>query len=287
LEFGVKHPSLVVASTVVIALMSGRASGQSRPLVTEDPETVGSGQILAEAGVDYAHDSFYPASGLKGNLWRVGSFGFNFGVSQIAEIQVKGGLRDNLAITGRFPAPLASVLMVTDDQTGGFPDAVVGAKVRFLTETATRPSMAVKFSTRLPTESNESGLGLATTDFNFGVAFAKTVQSTRMVGNFGLGILSDPVSAGTHNNVINYGASFARAVREGVEVVGEFNGRLNTGSGTPPIGAESRSVMRVGSRYTHGPVRFDAALVLGVTKLDPTWGFTTGLTWVFKAFTAR
>jgi hypothetical protein len=283
----VKQLPLIVVSTLAIALMCSRASGQSRPLVTEDPETVGSGQILVEAGVDYAHDSFYPASGLKGNLWRVGSFGFSFGVSPIAEIQLDGGLRDSLTITGRFPAPLSGMLTVTGDHTSDFPDASIGAKVRFMAETATRPSMAVKFSTRLPNEGNESGLGLDTTEFNFGLALGKTVESTRIVGNFGFGILPDPVRGDSQNDVINYGVSVARAVRNGVEVVGEFNGRLNTRSGTPPVGTESRSVMRIGSRYTHGAVRFDAALLFGVTKIDPTWGFTTGLTWVFKAFNVQ
>src|SRR6185503_4897985 len=92
----VKNLSVVVCCAIALALGAGRASGQSRPLATEDPEVVGPGQILFEAGVDYSQDMFYPASGLKGNLWRVGTFGFNFGVSSIAEIQLKGGLRDNL-----------------------------------------------------------------------------------------------------------------------------------------------------------------------------------------------
>jgi hypothetical protein len=50
------------------------------------------------------------------------------------------------------------------------------------------------------------------------------------------------------------------------------------------VGTESRAMMRLGSRLTRGPVRVDAALLIGVTERDPTWGFTTGLTWVFKAF---
>jgi hypothetical protein len=43
--------------------------------------------------------------------------------------------------------------------------------------------------------------------------------------------------------------------------------------------------MRMGARLTRGPVRADAALTVGVTDRDPTWGFSTGLTYVFKAFT--
>lgn len=276
-------------AAVVSVMAPAVASAQSRPLATEDPEVVGPGQILFEAGVDYSQDMVYPVSGLKGNLWRVGSFGFNFGVSSIAEIQLKGGLRDHLTIASRSAAPLSSMLAIPagETSTGDFPDGYLGAKIRFSPETATRPAMSVKFATRLPNEGNESGLGLDTMDFNFGIAVAKTVQSTRVVGNFGFGILGDPVRGDNQNDVLNYGISVAQATNSGIELVAELNGRLNTRSGTPPIGTESRSVMRLGARLTHGAVRFDAAFLAGVTERDPTWGFTAGLTWVFKAFTVQ
>ena len=51
----------------------------------------------------------------------------------------------------------------------------------------------MRFATRLPNASNESGLGLDTTDFFVSGLFGKTVQSIRFVGNVGLGILADPV----------------------------------------------------------------------------------------------
>jgi hypothetical protein len=123
-----------------------------------------------------------------------------------------------------------------------------------------------------------------TTDFHFGFAVGKTVQSIRVVGNIGFGILPDPVRGDRQNDVLNYGVSVARAVATGIEVVGEFNGRLNTRSGEPPIGTESRSAMRIGGRATRGPVRIDGALIVGVTERDPVWGFTAGVTWVFKGF---
>jgi hypothetical protein len=263
------------------------ALAQSRPLVTEDPETVPAGHMLVEAGVDFMKDAFYPASGLTGNLWRVGQFGMSFGVSSIAEIQLDGGVQNVLSITNTAPAPLSNMLTVVGTSTSDFEDLTIGAKVKFMSETATRPAMAIRFSTRLPNAGNESGLGLDTTDFNFWLAAAKTVQSVRVAGNFGFGILGDPVRGDVQNDVINYGISVARAVKPGVEVVGELNGRLNTRSGTPPIGTESRGMMRLGSRFTRGPVRLDAAFLIGVTSLDPSWGFTGGMTWVFKAFNVQ
>jgi hypothetical protein len=260
------------------------AFAQSRPLVTEDPETVPAGFMLLEAGVDLLQDATYPASGLSGRLWRIGTFGVGFGVSPIAELQFDGGLRNRLAIESREPAPLSDMLTVVGTTTADIEDLVIGAKVRFLSETAGRPAMAVRFSTRLPNASNESGLGLDTTDFNFGVAIGKTVRSVRVVGNFGLGILADPVRGDRQNDVLTYGVSIARAVYTGVELVGEVNGRLNTRDGTPPVGTESRSAGRLGVRYTTGPVRVDAAFITGLTDLDPTAGFTFGATWVFSAF---
>lgn len=281
-------PLVACASLGLAALLVARpALAQSRPLATQDPETVPAGDILVEAGLDYNQGAFYPASGLVGNLWKVGTFGLNFGVSSIAEIQLKGGVRNRLAITARKPAPLADMLTVPGDTTSDFEDLVIGAKIRFMTETAGRPAMAVRFTTRLPNASNESGLGLDTTDFNFGVAIGKTVQSVRVVGNLGFGILGDPVRGDVQNDVLNYGVSVARAIAPGVEVVGEVNGRMNTRSGTPPVGTDSRSTMRLGARYTRGSVRVDSALLIGVTERDPTWGVTMGMTWVFKAFTIQ
>jgi hypothetical protein len=85
--------------------------------------------------------------------------------------------------------------------------------------------------------------------------------------------------------VLLYGFSLARAVRQGVEIVGEVNGRANTRSGEPPPGTDSRGVFRVGGRITTGTVRLDGALLLGLTSRDPGFGFTVGATWVFRGFT--
>jgi len=276
----------LIAVAVLMALASP-AWAQSRPLVTEDPETVGPGQILLEAGIDYHREAQFPVSGLTGNLWRIGTFGLSFGVSSIAEIQLDGGLRNRLAISDKAAAPLAKMLSLDGDSTADVEDVVIGAKVRFLSEGARRPAMAVRFATRLPNAGNESGLGLDTTDFAFGLALAKTVDSIRMAGNVGFAILGDPVRGDRQNDVLTYGASIARAVATGLEMVGEVNGRVNTRSGQAIIGTESRSVMRLGSRFTHGPVRVDAGFLFGITERDPTWGFSTGLTWVFNAFTVK
>jgi len=100
-----------------------------------------------------------------------------------------------------------------------------------------------------------------------------------------MAIMGDPVDGTQQNHLVTYGLSFARAIRTGAELVAEFNGRADTGGDVPPpVGTDSRLLVRVGGRYTKGPVRMDAGLILGVTERDPSWGFTVGATWVFKAW---
>ena len=263
------------------------AAAQQRPLVTEDPEVIGAGLVLLEGGFEISRDILYPASGLQGNLLRLPTLGVSLGISSIAELQIDGGIYNRLSIarSGVGPAPLADQLDVTGSTTTDVEDIVIATKIRILGETASRPAFGVRFATKLPNASNESGLGLDTTDFHAQVLVGKTVQSIRVVGNVGLGILGDPTRGDNQNDVLLYGVSVARAVREGLEVVGELNGRATTRSGTAPAGTESRSTLRVGGRLTRGTVRLDAGVLLGITSRDPGFGFTAGATWVFRGFT--
>jgi hypothetical protein len=274
---------------VVSLLAAAPAAAQQRPLVTEDPEVIGAGLVLIEGGFDYSRGVVYPASGLEGNLLRLPTLGVSFGISSMAELQIDGGIRNRLSITrtGVGTAPLANELDITGDSTSDVEDIVVAPKIRVAGETASHPAFALRFATKLPNASNESGLGLDTTDFHVQALVGKTVRSLRIVGNVGLGILGDPTEGANQNDVLTYGVSLARAVKEGVEVVGEVNGRASTRSGTPPEGTESRAIVRLGGRFTRGTVRLDAGILFGITSLDPSVGFTAGATWVFKGFTVQ
>ena len=277
-------PRCVVAVCVAALLIPISAFAQQRPLVTEDPETIGAGRVLVEAGFDGQRDAVYPVSGLEGNLFRFPLIGVSIGVSSIAEIQIDGGLYDRLTITRRGAGPLRSMVTATGDSTSSVEDFVIGTKVRLAPEGVSRPAFGFRFATKLPNASNESGLGLDTTDFYASLIVGKTVQSVRLVTNVGLGILADPTRGDRQNDVLTYGVSFARAVTQAAEVVGEINGRVNMrNSGVPP-GTDSRSAVRFGTRYTIGTWRADAALMFGVTSSDPSIGVAAGFTYVFNAF---
>ncbi len=266
-----------------IWLIAGLVAAQQRPLLTEDPEAIGDGLILLEAGIDRAWDETFTVSGLEGNLLRGPQLGLSFGMGPNAEIQIDGISFSRLNISDRFDAPLSSMLDVTGDTSSSFADIVVGAKVKIVGEGARMPAIALRFATRLPNASNESGLGLDTIDFFQSLLVGKTIESVRVVGNVGLGILSDPMRGDRQNDVLTYGFSLARAFAPGAEIVGEINGRASTRRGAPPPGTETRATMTFGLRYTRGTVRFDGGLFTGFTSRDPRVGVTGGLTWVFES----
>jgi hypothetical protein len=277
--------SRVLFAGLVLFALARPAAAQQRPLVTEDPEPIGAGRVLIEGGIDYAHNQDYPVSGLKGDLWRIPTIGISVGLSSIAELQIDGGPFNRLQINARRPAPLSSLLTVSGTAAHDVEDIVIGTKIRLLAEGPGKPAIGFRFATKLPNASNESGLGLDTTDFYASLLGAKTIESIRVVGNVGVGILADPTDGNRQNDVLTYGLSFARAMTQQTEVVGEVNGRASTRSGAAFPGTESRGILKLGGRYTRGPVRFDAGVFLGLTTVDPTIGFTTGFTYVFNAFT--
>jgi hypothetical protein len=273
---------LVLAGALAVA---APAAAQQRPLVTEDPETIGAGRVLVEAGADLAHDYQNTVSGLEGNLVSLPTIGVSVGLSSIAELQIDGGLFNHLTIARRDPAaPLASLLKVDGDSTHDVSNAVIGTKIKLLAEAPSRPAIGIRFATKLPNASNEKGIDLDTIDFAGSLLFAKTIQSVRVVGNIGAGILSKPVGEPGQNDVVLYGLSFARAVTQEAELVGELNGRISTRD-LAPKGTETRGILKLGGRYTRGAMRFDAAAFFGTTTLDPTIGVTIGVTYVFNAFT--
>lgn len=278
------YRSLITAAFVCLALVRP-AAAQQRPLATEDPEPIGAGRLLIEGGVDYWHDVQYPVSGLEGNLWKLPTLGVSLGISSIAEFQIDGGPFNRLTITNRNGGPLDNLPEIVGKTTvHDVEDIVVGTKIRVMPEGVGHPAVAFRFSTRLPNAEWQHGIGLDTTDFFAALLMAKTVQSIRVVGNIGAGILGDTTDGHRQNDVLTYGGSLARAITDRSELVGEINGRVSTRNHTALPGTESRSLLKFGGRYTRGSVRLDAGVIFGLTAVDPTLGFTAGFTYVFHAF---
>jgi hypothetical protein len=265
----------IAASTTVHA--------QQRPLVTEDPETIGTDRILVEGGFSFEKGQENPVHGITGDVTRLGTFGVSIGISPSAEIQVDGGLIERLEVTERLVSPLLSPVadpLMVGDRFSGFDDLMIATKIRLASEGTSRPAFGLRFGTKLPTASADKGLGLGTTDFFASFLVAKTVQSVRTVGNVGLIVLGNPVAGGDQSSTLGFGLSVARALTNEFEVVGELNGRLTPFEKIVPVGLESRGVLRLAGRHTYKMLRLDFGVLAGITKRDPSFGITAGATYV-------
>ena len=267
-----------------IVVAAGRtAYAQQRPLVTEDPETIGAGQVLLEGGFSMDFDQANYVNGLEGDITRFASFGVSIGVGTVAEVQVDGGIVQRLEVTRRLPnAPLENVtLFLPGDTATSFEDLIVATKVRVASETDSRPAIGLRFGTKLPTAAPDKGIGLGTTDFLASFLLAKTVRSVRTVGNAGLIVLGNPLDAQQSASTFGFGLSVARAVTNAFELVGEINGRLSPPfEEDVPEGLKGRAAMRFAGRYTYAMLRLDFGVLAGITTRDPNFGFSAGATYV-------
>jgi hypothetical protein len=275
----------LIAAIAACLAVTSIAAAQQRPLVTEDPETIGAGRVLVEFGVDHTKDQHFPVSGLTGDLWTLPSIGFSFGISSIAEIQIDGAPYQRLDITRREEAPLSNRVTASGRYTEGVSNLVIGTKLRLMSETEKRPGIGIRLATELPNSSSESGLEPDVMNFYASLLAGKTTKSTRYVMNAGLGIFGDPTVGDRQSDLMIYGLSIAQAVRSGFELVAEANGRVRLTADDADPNGENHLVFRGGARYTFGPGRIDAAAIIGATNADPNIGFTIGYTHVFNSFT--
>jgi hypothetical protein len=279
LKTGIWNLKTGILGCAVCVILNGSAHAQQRPLVTEDPETIGSGRILLEGGFSFETDQAFPVGVVEGDVTRLASFGVSVGISPIAEIQIDGGLLQRLDVTARA-MPVGPLPFEVPARTSGVEDFIVATKIRLVPEGASRPAFGLRFGTKLPTASPEKGIGLGTTDFFASFLMAKTVQSVRTVGNVGLIVLGNPETPRDPATTLGFGLSVARALTNEFEVVGEVNGRLTPFEKIVPIGLESRGVMRLAGRYTYAMLRLDFGLLAGFTKRDPSFGISAGATYV-------
>ena len=258
------------------------AHAQQRPLITEDVDVLQPGTLRVEAGIDFIQDAKFPASGLTGDLTRIGVLGFHVGLSPNVEFSIEGVAQNFLSIntrrTGAIPLEVAPGANSTND-TGDFR---LSTKIKIRNETRHGPSLGFKFGVELPNSNEARGIGLNQTNA-FGIILVgkKFGRDGRVntFGNLGLGIYTAPTQLFTQNDMLLYGLAGIFRINKSVNLAAEVNGRANTRGGTAPLGTESLSEFRLGVQVKAAGLRFDAAGIRGLTDFSPRTGITFGVTY--------
>lgn len=274
--------NLGAALLLVVGCVVG-AQAQQRPLLTEDVDIVPTGTVRIGMGIDYLQGAKFPASGLTGDLTRVGVVNINVGLAPNVSFEISGVLQNVLSINTRARnPPIALNLDPTTNSANDTGDFSLATKIKLRKETKKGPSLGFKFGVELPNSNQTRGIGLNQTNaFGLILAGKKFGQDARfnLFGNLGLAILTAPTKLFTQNDILLYGVAGIYRVNPKINLVGEVNGRTSTRKGDAPLGTESLSQARLGMQVKASGLRFDVAGAAGLTKQSPRSGIIFGVTY--------
>ena len=267
---------------LVILACSTFAIAQQRPLITEDVDIIPPGTVRIEAGIDYLQGVKFPASGLTGDLTRIGVIGINIGFAPNVEFQIEGVAQNFLSINTRGPSAIPLSLAPGVNSANDIGDFTLATKIKLRSETRRGPSIGFRFGVQLPNSNQGRGIGLNQTNaFGSLLIGKKFGQDGRFntFGNLGVAILTAPTTLFTQNDVITYGLAGIFRLNRQFSLAGEVNGRINTRPGNGPLGTESQSEARLGMQIRASGLQFDFAGIKGLTDFSPNSGVTIGVTY--------
>lgn len=272
--------SLVLCLMVMAFVGLGHA--QQRPLITEDVDIIPTGTLRVQGGLDFLQGAKFPASGLTGDLTRVGVIGISIGLSPNVEFQIEGVAQNFLSINSRRPGAIPLSLAPGANSTNDVGDFTLWTKIKLRNETAHSPSVGFRVGVQLPNSNQSLGLGLNQTNAYGSILVGKKFGANGRLntfGNLGIAILTAPTNLFTQNDVFTYGAAGIFRVNQRFSLAGEVNGRANTRPGNGPLGTETQSEARFGMQIRATGLRFDLAGIKGLSSFSPKSGVTVGVTY--------
>jgi hypothetical protein len=271
-----------VAALAFALTLTAAARAQQRPLLTEDVDVLQPGSLRVQVGIDFVQKAKFPASGLTGDLTRVGVIGVHVGLSPNVEFSIEGVAQNFLSINTRTPGAIPLEVAPGANSTNDTGDFRLATKIKLRNETRRGPALGFKFGVELPNSNEARGIGVNQTNA-FGIILVgkKFGRDGRLntFGNLGLGIYTAPTRLFTQNDMLLYGLGGIFRVNKTVNIAAEVNGRANTRGGSAPLGTESLGEFRLGLQVKAAGLRFDAAGIKGLTEFSPRSGVTFGVTY--------
>lgn len=258
------------------------ANAQQRPLLTEDVDIIPPGSMRIQTGIDFLQGAKYPATGLTGDLTRVGVIGVSIGFAPNVEFQIEGVAQNFLSINSRGASSIPLSLAPGANSTNDAGDFILWTKFKLRTETARGPALGFRFGVQLPNSNQGRGIGLNQTNAYGSILIGKKFGRDgrfNTFGNLGVAILNAPTQLFTQNDVLTYGAAGIFRLNKQFSIAGEVNGRANTRPGDGPLGTESQAEARLGMQIRASGLRFDFAGIKGLTRFTHNSGFTVGVTY--------
>ncbi len=263
----------------MLAVGSGSAVAQTRPLLTEPAVTAPAGTLVFETGVDVIADEPSYVTGVERTRWDGPLLRLVYSPASSVELDLEWVAR--VGVWGEQGRG--------DIQSSDWGDVTLRAKWRVVEGGAGRPTIGARFGAVLPETSYEDkefhplGLGPNTVRAFVEGLVTQPLGRARLHVDLGLFIHDEVYRGHDQRDFFSYGLALEWPATGRLTLLAEVAGRA--GDGKP--GAEPRSEARAGLRFGGGRLRWDAALRRGLASADGTWGVTVGLAWTARAPTGR
>src|SRR5580765_6041623 len=205
-----QHHLFAAAALFFLMALALPARAQQRPLITEDVDIIPPGSLRIEAGIDFLQGAQFPASGLSGDLTRVGVLGVTIGFAPNVEFQIEGVAQNFLSINSRGTSAIPLSLAPGANSTNDTGDFILWTKFKLRSETRRGPSLGFRVGVGLPNSNQGRGIGLNQTNAYGSILIGKKFGRDgrfNTFGNLGIAILTAPTALFSQNDVLTYGAA--------------------------------------------------------------------------------
>jgi len=248
-----KRLGLVIAILFSLGALDPLPALAGRPLVTEDAGTIEKGFFGWQLSLDYSRESnhdknYIPAAQLA------------YGLTERAEV----------AVTGSY--------IFRDIHEGGredgWGDMVAYLKYRVWEEGKDYPAFTLKPSLKIPTASEDKGLGSGKADYGLTAVFSKAFGGGALHFNIGYTLIGKKEAT----DELNLGLAGEYGLRKWLVGVSEirYTQNFNSDSNDDPAS------FLIGLQVSAGKTVWDAGLSLGLNKAAPDYAFTIGVTIKFR-----
>lgn len=201
---------------VMVVLMFEVVYSQQPILATEPAQTLGARHISFGIGSGFFAKNNVSSSTMPRSEWRVGVLALRFGVAD--------NVNFDLEWRGRL------IARVDDDtRAHDWGDLTIATKIHVLDEDDTSPAVGIRSAVKLPnTTYLPHGLGSDQTDYYIHILASKRVTAVEFRTNIGLGIIGNPRSAGSQDDIYTIGAAAIFPLENPIRMFLEFYGFTGT-----------------------------------------------------------
>ncbi|CAM2064511.1 Transporter [Sulfidibacter corallicola] len=213
------------------------------PDLIEEAETLKPGYGTIDFGIVFREDPVdFGIDTKRDSQLDLGRTRFSFGLGKVVELQLSGEILSIIE-----PFDLEDDLE-TENNSG---DWTFATKVWIWSERGWRPNVSFYYSVKLPNASDEKGSGTDETDFATYFLFDKSLNENVMVTvNLGLGILGDPFTNSSQNDVFSYGASLRWKAGERQRWTLAMGGETGPEVQDDPAGTQLSWTYQLGPKWT-------------------------------------